>query len=47
VIEIVVEVIIFGQAPKVAILHLMQISDLGSADGWHLIDIIIELKLVI
>jgi hypothetical protein len=47
VVEIVVEVIIFWQAPEVATLHLMEIGDFGSADGWHLIEIIIELKLII
>ena len=37
-IEIVVEVIVFREAPQVAVLHFMEITELGSPYGWHLID---------
>jgi hypothetical protein len=37
VVEIVVEMIILGQAPQITVLHLMKIAQFGSSDGWHLI----------
>lgn len=38
VVEIVVEVIILGETPQVAVLHLVKIGQFGSSYGWHLID---------
>lgn len=35
VIEIVVEVVILWQAPEIAVLHLVEVGDLGPTYGWH------------
>ena len=34
-VEVVVEVVVFGEAPQVAVLHFMEVSEFGSSYGWH------------